>query len=157
MEAEGQRLLVFSLNEEMSPNGRISGINLRELYERLYSSPVSDSERAGERLVVVSHPAPELEQPAGRFVILGQESGHAYGTVYLYAIPFKASIDTDRSLLAIGASLRIALNGRKNATIEDIDLLNELWGNDGWGCDYCEREFERYSACKQHEWEAHGR
>jgi len=86
----------------------------------LMAAPVTDADRAGERLCVFGWPG-EGPLAARRYVVVGDESGREYMRFTL------ALEDGPESLLeAFGLQLQIALNGLDATSCEELACFREL-------------------------------
>lgn len=115
-----QRLLLNTLIEDSvaSGDGAITSV-----VRALLRSPVTDAERAGERLAVFGWPAPadRVGSVSWRYRIVGVESG----TVHMsFALSLPAGPDI--LLSVFGLQLQIALNGVEATPDSELECFQEL-------------------------------
>ena len=115
-----QRLLLNTLIEDSvaSGDGAITSV-----VRALLHSPVTDAERAGERLAVFGWPAPGDggDSVSWRYRIVGVDSGdvHMSFALFLPAGP-------DILLSVFGLQLQIALNGVEATPDSELECFQEL-------------------------------
>jgi hypothetical protein len=118
----GQTLLLAELVSECA-SGDVGGGAVTRIVQGLLDAPVSDADRAGERLRVFGW---QGEQRTGaiawEYLVVGEHSGEEY--VRFTLVVRGAASDLPLSLL--GLQLQIVLNGVRNASQEELDCYREL-------------------------------
>jgi hypothetical protein len=121
-EQSAEPLLLQALIAECS-NGRPVQGTVSHIMRGLLESPVTDAERAGERLRVFGW---EREQRPGTLVweyrVIGEETGQEHARFSLAV----RGAGSDLPLAVLGLQLQIALNGIDSTPAEELDCYLEL-------------------------------
>jgi hypothetical protein len=118
----GEPLLLAALVTECAA-GDVSGGAVARIVQGLLDAPVSDADRAGERLRVFGWQGERRSEAlVWDYLVLGDESGEEY--VRFTLVVRGASSDLPLSLL--GLQLQIVLNCVRNASSEELDCYREL-------------------------------
>jgi len=121
MEDSQSRLLVEVLVAESFGNPELDG-SVGSIVRTLLHSPVTDAERAGERLLVFGwEGAPRTRGVCWTYRVVGEDTGYEY---LRFALSLSDGPDTLMSMF--GLQLQIALNGVDAASSQELECFLEL-------------------------------
>ena len=121
MEDPASKLLVEVLVAESVGNPEPDG-SVGTIVRTLLHCPITDSERAGERLLVFGwERAPRPRGVCWSYRVVGEGSGREY---LRFALSLREGPDVLMSMF--GLQLQIALNGVDRATPEELECFLEL-------------------------------
>jgi hypothetical protein len=121
MEDPESKLLVAVLVAESVGNPEPDG-SVGAIVRTLLHCPVTDSERAGERLLVFGwERAPRPRGACWTYLVVGQDSGREY---LRFALTLRDGPDVLMSMFAL--QLQIALNGVDRASNDELECFLEL-------------------------------
>ncbi len=121
MQHPQSKLLVETLVAESVGNPEPDG-SVGTIVRRLLHSPVTDADRAGEKLLVFGwQRAPRVVGASWTYRVVGESSGREYTR---FALSLREGRDVLMSMF--GLQLQIVLNGVDRATPQELECFLEL-------------------------------
>jgi hypothetical protein len=118
----GEPLLLAELVSECAA-GDVGGGAVTRIVQGLLDAPVSDADRAGERLRVFGWQGePRQGAITWDYVVVGRDSGDEY---VRFTLVVRGAV-SDLPLSLLGLQLQIVLNGVRSASSEELDCYREL-------------------------------